>query len=134
MQSAPESVSPAAVPGWATNIPGRRPEFKAHNTLGQAKNAVINMSRYSARNGFAEDMVIYKLSDNGRYEPWLKISQGSFRNDYEQLAEKPQSKGDRLGEINRLERSLRYHEVEADRIRKEIEARRRELNLVGVVS
>lgn len=126
MQSAPETVS-VADKAWATFIPDRRPAFKAHNTLGQAKNAVINISRYGARTGFTEDMVIYKLGEDGQYAPWLKIARGTFRNDYKELAEKPQSRSDRMGEVLRLERSLRYHLDEAIRLRVEIEVRRKEL-------
>lgn len=127
MSSAPETV-PATDKAWATFIPDRRPSFKTHNTVGQAKNAVINISRYRSNIGFTEDMVIYKLGEDGQYAPWLKIAQGTFRNDYKELAEKPQTRGDKLGEINRLERSLRYHEVEAERLRKEIAVRRLELD------
>jgi len=126
LPSAPESVS-VADKSWATFIPDRRPAFKTHNTVGQAKNAVINISRYGRKTGFAEDMVIYKLSADGRYEPWLKISKGTFRNDYKELAEKPQSRGDQLGELSRLERSLQYHQDEAARLHKEIAAIRLEM-------
>ncbi len=121
MLSAPEVVSPAGDPGWATHIPGRRPQFKPHKTVGQAKNAVINVSRYG-RNGFTEDMVIYNLDTSGKYVPWLKIAKGSFRNDYEVLAEKPLSLSQKQGELHRLERRLQYHQDESAKLIKEIAA------------
>ena len=114
----PESVAAATTPQWATFIPGRNPTFKPHKTLGQAKNALTTYSRLTST-GFSHDMVLYQLSSDGQYLPYLWIAQGTPRDQYPLLAPKPKVR--QPSEVERLQNSLRYHANEVERLRKQIQ-------------
>lgn len=115
--TAPTAV-PAPVHEYATHIPDRRPVFKPHKTVGQAKNAVINKMHGGARH----DMVIYRLED-GEYRPWLRIGAGQKREDIPELAPPPRRRVHVQMEILSLIEQERYHLRQADAAA----ARRREL-------
>lgn len=80
----PEPVAiPAAPPHpFATLIPDRRPQFKTHKGVGQAKNAVI-MKLYGGSALY--DITIYRLEDS-EYRPWIQIARGQTREDIPELA------------------------------------------------
>lgn len=127
--TAPESVLPNDHE-WATHVPSRRPQFKTHSKLAYAKNAINNFQGPMGRGGvYDEDMVLYRLSPDGRYEPHLKIVKGSRREDYPLLAPKPVPLSDRMRELGSLESSLRYHEKAAQETRAKIIALKLELGL-----
>jgi hypothetical protein len=117
---------PAAVPAapphqFATLIPDRRPKFKTHKGVGQAKNAII-MKLYggSARH----DMVIYQLED-GEYRPWIHIARGQVREDVPELAPPAKPKSHVEMEIRQLveqERRLLAQAASVAEQRRELEA------------
>lgn len=124
--TAPESVPVKPPPPYATYIPLRSPiedyRFKPHNTLGQAKNAALNQqSCYSSRKGFLCDMVIYVL-DGDTYVPWLRLTQGTSRNDYPELAARPPSKRQQQYRAEFAAQVAASYQEEADRKRAEAEA------------
>lgn len=114
---------PAAPPhAYATHIPDRRPMFKTHKSVGQAKCAVINKLRGGrARHG----MTIYQF-EGGQYLPWLRIEPGQRREDIPELAPKPPPRSHVLEEIRSLAERERYHLKQAERAAE----RRRELEAV----
>lgn len=117
-------IAPAAIPAapphaYATDIPDRRPRFKTHKGIGQAKNAVIN----KLRGGRARhEMVIYRL-EGGEYQPWLRIEPGQRREEIPELAPKPPPRSHVLLQIRSLEERERFHLEQA----KQAAAKRREL-------
>lgn len=113
---APEAVEVRPPDPYATHIPDRRPEFKTHRGLGQAKNALLN-KHYGK---FPHDMVIYRLNDSGQYEPWLKVSAGTTRMDYEDLKPKPTPKRQIQYRIAWKQRMLEQFPAEEAKIREEI--------------
>jgi hypothetical protein len=84
---------------WATWIPGRRPEFKVHDDLGKAKNAIamevgggrtkgrrkINSSRPHPRTGKIEypirGGVLYQLTD-GKWTVRAVVQPGTYKSDH----------------------------------------------------
>lgn len=113
---------PAAPPhAFATHIPDRRPQFKTHKGVGQAKNAIINKLRGgAARHG----MTIYKL-DDGEYQSWLRIEAGQKRDEVPELAPKPPPRSHVEWEIRRLIEREQYHLAQAQAVaakRRELEA------------
>jgi hypothetical protein len=124
--TAPERLRPKEPDQWATNIPGRRPEFKTHRILAHAKNAINNFQGPLSRGVFTCDMILYKLVD-GQYEPHLKIARGTRREDYPLLAPKPDPPSHKRAELGRLESSLRYHEKSVEELKAKIAALRKEL-------
>jgi len=112
---------PAALPhAYATDIPDRRPQFKTHKGIGQAKNAIVNkLHGGRARHG----MTIYRL-EGGEYRPWLRIEAGQRREEVSELAPKPPPRSHVLREIRSLTEQERYHlrQAEAAAARRELEA------------
>lgn len=119
--TAPTTV-PAPVHEYATHIPDRRPAFKTHRGVGQAKNAVINKMQSCSR----YDMVIYRL-ESGEYRPWLHIKAGQKRDEIPELAPKPKPRSHVAWEIQSLaeqeQRYLKLAEAAAAK-RRELEAAR----------
>lgn len=119
--SAPPTVQ-ASVHGYATHIPDRRPVFKTHKGVGQAKNAVINKMYGGAR----FDMVIYRL-EGGEYRPLIQIDAGQKRDEIPELAPKPKPRSHVAWEIQSLveqeQRYLKLAEAAAAE-RRELEAAR----------
>lgn len=115
-------IAAAAPHAFATHIPDRRPQFKTHKGIGQAKNAVINKMHGGAR----YDMAIYRL-ENGEYRPWLHISAGQKRDEIPELAPKPRPRSHVAWEIRSLaeqeQRYLKLAEAAAAK-RRELEAAR----------
>jgi hypothetical protein len=111
---------PAAPPHpYATHIPDRRPIFRTHKGVGQAKNAIIGKLRGGrARHG----MTIYRL-EGGEYQPWVQIEPGQNREEIPELAPKPQPRSHVLLEIRSLAEREQYYLKQAE----QAAARRREL-------
>lgn len=109
--TAPDRVPVKPPPPYATFVPSRgrefKTQFKTHNTLGQAKNAVLNRQSCYGRNGFEYDMVIYRL-EGDTYIPLLKITKGTTRDDYPELSSKPPSKRQQEFKIRDAERAAQY--------------------------
>lgn len=119
--TAPSAVT-APVHEYATHIPDRRPAFKTHKGVGQAKNAVINKMYGGAR----YDMVIYRLED-GEYRPWLHIAVGQERDEIPELAPKPKPRSHVAWEIQSLLKQERRYLKLAEAVaakRRELEAAR----------
>lgn len=88
---------PVAQGAWATDIPGRRPAFKAHTNSAHAKNALsVHWRQYSKVYGepkppggrFTQDMAVYELAMKGEGVIWklkTKVTEGSSRLDYPEL-------------------------------------------------
>lgn len=115
------SAVPAPVHNYATHIPNRRPQFKTHKGVGQAKNAVIQ----KLRNDVARcDMTIYRL-DGGKYVPWLRIESGQKRDEVPELAPKPKPRSHVAWEI----RSLAEQEQRYLKLAEAAAAKRRELEV-----
>jgi len=115
---------PAVAPhDYATHIPDRRPMFKTHKGVGQAKNAIINkLYGGAARHG----MVIYRLED-GEYRPWVRIGAGQKRDEVPELAPKPPPRSHVEWEIRSLAERERYYLEQAEQAaskRRELEAAR----------
>ncbi len=111
---------PAAEPHpFATLVPDRRPQFKTHKGVGQAKNAIINKLRGGAAR---HDMVIYQLQD-GEYRPWVTIRAGQKRDEVPELAPKPPPRSQVEWEIRSLLEREQYHLGQAE----QAAAKRREL-------
>lgn len=121
--AAPASIAAPDAAPFATHIPDRRPQFKTHRGVGQAKNAVIG----KLHGGIARHaMVIYRL-DGGEYQPWVTIAQGQTRADIPELAPPPKPKWQLEWEIRGLvEKERRYLEeaAAAAEQRRELEATR----------
>lgn len=73
---------------WATWIPDRTPQFKVHNDLGHAKNAVgaeISGRRRLTPNGAAEPKirggVVYEMVD-GKWTVRAVVPPGSYKSDH----------------------------------------------------
>jgi hypothetical protein len=80
-------------PQFATRIPGRKPEFKPHTTLGLVKSAVgqrirfdraVNTHQKAPDGVFTCDMTVYTLKE-GEYQPWIEVKRGKRRSDYPDL-------------------------------------------------
>lgn len=97
----PETVPARPRPQWATFIPSRRPDFKPHNSVGHAKNALTGI--YRETGGFNEDMGLYRLHGD-MYVLILKIRKGSKRDEYPTLAKVPRSRRDLLAQLEEMER------------------------------
>lgn len=117
----PTAIPVAPAHGYATHIPDRRPQFKTHKGVDQAKNAVINKLRGgAARHG----MTIYKL-DGGEYRPWVRIEAGQKRDEVPELAPKPPPRSHVEWEIRGLIEREQYHLAQAEAVaakRRELEA------------
>lgn len=121
--SKPTAIPAAPPHAYATDIPDRRPQFKTHKGIGQAKNAVVNKLRGGrARHG----MIIYRL-EGGEYLPWLRIEAGQRREEIPELAPKPPPRSHILMEIRSLAEQEQYHLRQAEQAatkRRELEAAR----------
>jgi hypothetical protein len=81
-------------PGYATWVPGRSPQFKAHNHIGLAKSAL----KYhgfawgaGADTDFRSSMAVYKLElidGSMQWKLYAEIVPGTFVTDYPQLWKK----------------------------------------------
>src|SRR6185503_1729372 len=78
---------------YATRIPGRKPEFKSHSTLGLVKSAVGQRIRFDPRVNsyqkvvdgiFTCDLTVFVLKD-GEYKPWIEVRRGMRRSAYPDL-------------------------------------------------
>lgn len=107
--TAPPSILAAPIHEYATHIPNRRPQFKTHKGIGQAKNAVIHKMHGGARH----DMTIYRLQD-GEYRPWLTIQAGQKRDEIPELAPKPPPRSHVVMEIRSLVEQEQYHLRQAE--------------------
>lgn len=81
-----------AVPPYATRVPGRAAgEYKTHNVLGQAKQALLNYPNLrrdpDGRRAFENDLELLRLdAHQGEYLPWVQIKAGTYPEDYPELA------------------------------------------------
>lgn len=115
-----QAAIPAAPPRpYATDIPDRRPMFKTHAGIGQAKNAVINKLRAGRAR---HSMTIYRL-EGGEYRPLVRIEAGQRREEVPELAPKPPPRSHVLMEIRSLLEQEQYHLRQAE----QAAAKRREL-------
>lgn len=121
----PEAVPAKPRPHWATFIPSRRPDFKPHNSIGHAKNALTGT--YRETGGFNEDMGLYRLHGD-MYMLELKIRKGSKRDEYPLLSRMTaRTRKDLVARLAEMERFAEATRRGADAAEAGLAALRKEL-------
>lgn len=88
----PETIPTKKNPGYATYVPGRKPEFKAHTTFGLAKTALTfhgfdRAYRYGETK-FLMDMALYKIEIEDGEPIWKRVAvieKGTDKSDYPEI-------------------------------------------------